>query len=202
MEHALIFDCEFLTAEGAQSRFWCGPFDPDPVVVQIGAIKIGLESDFQVLDTLRLHVVPRNRLGDRVRVDPFFTELTGITEQAVDREGVSLAQALEMTKNFASGEKLWSWGKDELNMVAVSCYVQGLAPPMPADQFDNACKLLIKAGMPYEDIKKTPSNRLADYYEIGHPPLRSHDALDDAMSVAYVLQHLLRSGRLTPSDFC
>lgn len=67
---------------------------------------------------------------------------------------------------------------------------------MHATQFDNACNLLLKAGMPYEDIKKTRSNRLAAYYGIDHPPLRGHDALDDALSVAYVLQHLLRNKSL------
>lgn len=78
----------------------------------------------------------------------------------------------------------------ELNMVAISCYITGVQPPIPAQRFDNAVKLVIAAGMPIEDIAKTPSNKLADYYCVEHPPLQGHDALDDALSVAYALQHL------------
>ena len=201
MDHTVVFDCEFLTAEGSPSRFWCGPYDPDPVVAQIGLVKIGLGGDFPILDTVRAYVVPLNRQGYRHALDAFFTRLTGIAEDDIERDGVSLAQALEDAKAFAGGAKLWSWGKDEFNMVAISCYVEGLTPPIPATQFGNACNLLLKAGMPYEDIKKTPSYRLATYYDVDHPKLISHDALDDALSIAYVLQHLLRQNALKPSDF-
>ena len=200
MKHTLVFDCEFLTAEGAPSRFWCGPHDPDPVVAQIGVVKIGLDADFPLLDQLRIHVVPRTRYGDRFQLDPLFVKLTGITEEAIDQQGITLDQALDQTKNFASGAKLWSWGKDEFNMVAISCFVEGLVPPISATQFGNACQLLLKAGMPYDDIKRTRSNTLADYYQLDHPPLCGHDALDDALSVAYVIQHLLRQGSLKPAD--
>ena len=47
-----------------------------------------------------------------------------------------------------------------------------------------------------EDLAKTRSNTLADYYGVEHPPLRGHDALDDALSVAYALHHLLKIGKL------
>lgn len=201
MKHALVFDCEFLTIEGSPSRFWCGPYDPDPVVAQIGVVKIGLEADFPILATLRLHVIPRSRDGTRTALDPFFTRLTAIGEEALDREGVALGSALARVVEFAAGEKLWSWGKDEFNMVAISCYVEGLIPPLAATQFGNACQLMLKAGMAYDDIRKTRSNQLAEVFQIEHPPLRGHDALDDALSVAYVLQHMLRRGALLPPDF-
>jgi hypothetical protein len=180
MPHALVFDCEFLTAAGAPSRFWCGPHDPDPVVAQI--------------------VLPQDRQGQRVPLDPLFTKLTGITEAGIDHDALPLAAALDRVKDVAAGQPLWSWGKDEFNMVAISCYVQGLTPPLPATQFGNACTLLLRAGMAYEDIIRTRSNQLADHFQITHPPLRGHDALDDALSVAYVLQALLRQEKLSPDD--
>ncbi|MFK7791543.1 MAG: exonuclease, partial [Devosiaceae bacterium] len=61
--------------------------------------------------------------------------------------------------------------------------------------------LLLAAGMPMEDLARTPSNKLAEYYAVSHPPLRGHDARDDALSVAYTLQHLLREGRLKIGAF-
>lgn len=200
MKSAVVFDCEFLTGEGSPSRFWCGPYDPDPVIAQIGLVRLDLTDGFVIRETLRSYVIPRNRQGGRSRLDPFFTRLTGITEENIEQEGISLEEALRETKKFAAGARLWSWGKDEFNMVAISCYVEGLVPPIPVSQFGNACTLLLKAGMPYEDLKNMRSNRLADYYELDHPPLRGHDALDDALSVAYVLQHLLESNSLEAPD--
>lgn len=200
MDHALVFDCEFLTAAGAPQRFWCGPYDPDPVVAQIGVAKIGLSEDFPIFDTLRLHVIPQDRRGQRRALDPLFVRLTGVTEETITTDGISLDQALARVAEFAAGARLWSWGKDEFNMVAISCYVQGLVPPIPFTQFGNACALMLTAGMPLEDIQRTRSNQLADHFGIAHPPLRGHDALDDALSVAYVVQHLLRQGKLAADD--
>lgn len=201
MRHTIIYDCEFMTAEGAQSRFWCGPHDPDPVVVQIGLVKLGLAGGFPLIETKRLYVIPRDRHGNRTGLDPFFTRLTGISEDQIDRHGISLQSALDQTSAFAAGAPLWSWGKDEHNMLAISCFVAGFPPPIPATQFGNACALLLKAGMPYDDIKVTRSNQLADYFKLEHPALRAHDALDDALSIAYVLRHLLALHRLEPADF-
>ncbi|ULJ76438.1 3'-5' exonuclease [Rhizobium gallicum] len=201
MKTAIIFDCEFLCLEGSQYRFWCAAHDPDPVIAQIGAVKLGLEGDFPLLDTYKAYVRPIDRFGDRYAIDPFFTKLTGITDGRIDAEGVTLQEALADVDSFSEGARFWSWGKDELNMVAISCYVVGVRPPIPAYRFDNAVKLLIAAGMPVEDLAKTPSNKLADYYGVEHPSLQGHDALDDALSISYTLQYLMKTGRLPPEVF-
>jgi hypothetical protein len=104
-------------------------------------------------------------------------------------------------RGFAGDAKLWSWGKDELNMMAISCYIAGIEPCLPAHRFGNACRLLLASGMPYEHLLKTRSNALADYFRLEHPPLKGHDALDDALSIAYVIQHLLASDKLSSANF-
>jgi len=201
MKTAILFDCEFVCLEGSQRRYWCAAHDPDPVIAQIGAAKLGLEGDFPILDTFMAYVVPVDRYGRRYPLDPFFTKLTGITEAAIQAEGIMLRDALQRVDRFSQGARFWSWGKDELNMVAISCYVAGIQPSIPAHRFDNAVKLLLAAGMPIEDLARTPSSKLADYYGVEHPPLRGHDARDDALSVAYALQHLLTVGKLDPEVF-
>jgi hypothetical protein len=169
--------------------------------IQIGAVKFGLEGDFPLLGTYKAYVRPIDRFGNRYGIDPFFTKLTGITEEHIEVEGIALEEALTGVDSFSGGARLWSWGKDELNMVAISCYVAGVQPSIPAHRFDNAVKLLIAAGMPIADLAKTPSNKLADYYGVEHPPLRGHDALDDALSVSYTLQHLMQTEKLQPEVF-
>lgn len=201
MKTAIIFDCEFLCLEGSQRRFWCAAHDPDPVIAEIGAVKLGLEGDFPILGTYKAYVRPIDRFGNQYALDPFFTTLTGITEENIEAEGVALQDALAGVDGFSDGARFWSWGKDELNMVAISCYVAGIQPPIPAHRFDNAVKLLIAAGMPIEDLAKTPSNKLADYYGVEHPLLKGHDALDDALSVTYTLQHLMKAGKLQSEVF-
>lgn len=201
MKTAIIFDCEFLCLEGSQRRFWCGADDPDPVIAQIGAVKLGLDDDFPIIDTFNVHIQPIDRFGSRYAVDPFFTKLTGITDEKLNADGMPLQDALSSFESFSDGDRCWSWGKDELNMVAISCYVAGIAPSIPAHRFDNAVKLLLAAGMPNEDLAKTRSNKLADYYGVKHPPLQAHDALGDALSVAYTLQYLARSEKLQKDAF-
>lgn len=201
MKTAIIFDCEFLCLEGSQRRFWCAAHDPDPVIAQIGAVRLGLESDFPILETLKAYVRPFDRFGNRYPLDPFFTKLTGITEENIEAEGVALQDALSSVDRFSGGARFWSWGKDELNMVAISCYVAGIQTPIPAHRFANAVKLLLAAGMPVDDLARTPSNKLADYYNVQHPLLQGHDALDDALSVSYTLQHLMKAGKLRPEVF-
>jgi len=201
MRTAIVFDCEFLCVQGSLNRFWCGAHDPDPVIAQIGAVKLGLDGEFPLGDTYKAYVQPIDRSGNKYAIDPFFTKLTGIAQDHLDAEGVTLQAALAGVDRFSDGARFWSWGKDELNMVAISCYVAGIPASIPAHRFDNAVKLVIAAGMPMEDLAKTRSNTLADYYGIAHPPLQGHDALDDALSVAYALQHLLRIGKLPPAAF-
>lgn len=196
MSCLIVYDCEFLTAPGAPQRFWCGPTDPDPVIAQIGAVKLSLCGAFDITQTLSRLVRPVARDGSQAPLDPLFTRLTGITEEGIRARGVSLQSALQELDVFSEGQRLWSWGKDEFNLIAISCYVAGIAPPLPVTRFGNACDLLLRAGMPQEDIHKARSNTLSQYFDLSHPPLTAHDARDDALCVAYTLQHLLREGRL------
>jgi hypothetical protein len=155
MRTAIVFDCEFICLQGSQNRFWCAAHDPDPVIAQIGAVKLGLGEDFPLLETFKAYVRPTDRFGNRYAIDPFFTKLTGITEEDIEIEGLALQDALAKVDAFSGGARFWSWGKDELNMVAISCYIAGVPAPIPATRFDNAVKLFIAAGMPIEDIART-----------------------------------------------
>ena len=200
--HIVVFDCEWLAEETSYKRLWCSPDDPDPVVVQIGAVKLSLDAPFDILDTLRLHILPRDRRGVEVPLPSFLVDLTGITEDTLAREGLPLAQALTEFEMFADGGTFWSWGKDELYLMAITCYMAGLTPPLPATRFFNAAGLMTKAGMPKEDRERTRSSGLIQYFQLAVPELPAHDGLNDALGIALSLQHLLRNNRLSPADFC
>lgn len=201
MTHVTIFDCEYLTAEGAMKSNWCGPHNPDPCVVQIGAVKLSLEPEFKVLETQNLLIKTVDRLGNKTELDPYFVNLTGIDDRQIENKGTPLREALEAFDAFSDGSSFWSWGKDELNLLAVSCYIAGIEPMIPAHRFGNAMELMLKAGLPRQDVLSTASGQLADYFKLTGLPRRHHDAVDDAMSIALSLQHLLKDGRLAPEDF-
>lgn len=67
MKKAIIFDCEFLCLEGSQRRFWCAAHDPDPVIAQIGAVRLGLEGDFPLSVSYMLqHLLKGGKLTPEV----------------------------------------------------------------------------------------------------------------------------------------
>lgn len=196
---AIIYDCEFATAPGAPQRFWCGPNDPDPVVFQIGAVRIDLTAPFAATERFEVLIQPLDRNGTPLDLHPLNAKLTGVTPKRLAGEGVALAEALDRLAAFAGQDKLWAWGKDEFNMVAISCYVAGIPAPIPALRFGNAPELFLKAGVPLDDIHGLRSNTMLDYFGLSLPDARGHDALGDARMVAEVLRHLMQAGRLDPS---
>lgn len=195
----VVYDCEFLTAPGAPQRFWCGPTDPDPLTVQIGAVRLGLEPPFALSEPVSWLVLPVDRDGKRVALDPLVTRLTGISEGALDAAGVPLAAAMAEFAGFAGEDTLFAWGKDELLSLAASLFVQGVASPLPAVRFRSAVPLVVAAGEPVAVVEGLRSHTICGHFGLPQPG-RAHDAAGDAVAVASVLQHLLASGRLDALD--
>ncbi len=196
---AVVYDCEFATAPGAPQRFWCGPLDPDPIVFQIGAVRLSLEPPFDSLDRFEVLIRPLDRSGALIELDPLNAKLTGVSVARLADEGIDLAEALHRFDMFAAGDPMWAWGKDEFHMVAISCYIRGIAPPIPASRFGNAPVLFLEAGEPLDVIHGLRSNTMPEHFGLSLPDARGHDALGDARMVAEVLRHLMRAGRLDPT---
>lgn len=199
-DSAILLDTEFLTADGAPRRFWCGPFDPDPIVVQIGAVRLSLTGQVAAAGEFDCLVRPLDRLGRPVALDPLMTRLTGLTDARLAAEGLALPDALGAFLRFAGDAPVWSWGKDELNLMATSCYVAGIAPEIPAARFGNLCRLVLKAGLPLEEVQATRSNTLCAALGVQPPEGQAHDALHDARCLAAAVLHLTGAGRLTADD--
>jgi len=195
---AIIYDCEFATAPGAPQRFWCGPEDPDPIVFQIGAVRMSLAPPYEALERFEVLIQPLDRSGAPLDLHPLNAKLTGVTPERLAQEGTTLADALDRFAAFAGQDRMWAWGKDEFNMVAISCYVAGIEPPIPAVQFGNAPELFLAAGVPLDVIHGLRSNTMLDHFGLSLPDARGHDALGDARMVAEVLRHLMLEGRLHP----
>jgi hypothetical protein len=199
MAHVTVFDCEHLTNQTSPSRFWCGPDDPDPLLVQIGAVRLSLEPPFDLGQTFDCIVRPVGRDGP-FPPSEFFIKLTGIDGDRIGQEGVSLSEALEKFASFSGSAPIFSWGKDEITSIAPTCFVAGVVCPIPVQRFGNAASLLLKAEVPLETVHGLRSHTLPAHFGL-EPEARGHDGVADARGVARVLSHLLSEGRLYPSDF-
>ncbi len=149
-----------------------------------------------MLATFECLVRPPARNGGTSAVPPFFEKLTGVSADRINAEGVDLSVALSQLEDFADGGPFWSWGKDEFNLLAISCFVAGITPPISVKRFGNAVHLLRLAGVPDDELVTLRSNTMTDYFDLPRPKRPGHDALGDAESVALVLQHLIRTDRL------
>ena len=195
----VFWDCEWLSCEGALSRLWGGPCDPDPLVIQMGFVRLNCV-DLSLSTPKTLWVLPKDRDGVRVPLDDYVVNLTGIEEECLDSHGMPLSLALDEMKRFCREDFLWSWGKDELNVLGVSCFVQGVVPPFSASQFGNARSLLLNAGFSQDWISSTSSGTLCERLGVSTPSFRGHDASDDALSLALGVRHLLKTGSLEVSS--
>lgn len=199
MQSVVVYDCEFLTAPGSPQRFWCGPRDPDPLTIQIGAARLDLAPPFAVSEPVGWYVTPVDRDGVQVPLHPLVTELTGIREEDIATEGLDLIEALRQLDAFAQGAPLLAWGKDELLSLAAHLFVMDRPSPIPAQRFRNAVSLLVAAGEPVETVEQLRSHTICAHFGLPQER-RAHDGRDDALSVARVLQHLLATDRLTAKD--
>ncbi|MFF4503711.1 exonuclease domain-containing protein [Streptomyces sp. NPDC001401] len=101
----IVFDLEFTTWPGALEQDWGAPGQLREIV-QIGALR--LREDCSVVEEYEALVRPVTN----PQLSPYFTELTGIDQEAVDREGVPAAEALGDFLGFCRGQSVLSYGND------------------------------------------------------------------------------------------
>lgn len=106
----IIYDTEFTSWEGALQANWSREGEAREIV-QFSAVKLGIYNNgirgIQMLDTLvKPHKNPQ--------LSNYFTELTGISQEDVDVQGILNHQLMEKIKSFSDGGSIpmFSWGND------------------------------------------------------------------------------------------
>ncbi len=182
----VVYDLEWTAWEGSAARKWSGPGEHREII-QIGAVMLDADQGFAERFAFDCIVAPRvNR-----QLSAYVQDLTGITQERIEAEGVDLAEAFECFADFAGSAPLLSNGRD-FRVVAENCTLYGLDEPFAADRYGNLDELFpALAGR----VGHVVSGELPAVFGFDCN-LPAHDALADARMVAQALRVLRAGGRI------
>ena len=179
----IIFDTEYTSWEGAQERTWSGPGEFKEIV-QICAIKIETE-DFTELDSLKIYIKPvKNPI-----LSEYFKNLTGISQEIVDKEGIGYLEALNKFKDWCGDIKVYSWGGDA-KVMEENAKLLNIDFPFATDKHGDIRDIFEKSGI---EVSKFMSSTIPTAFGAKSEQI-GHDALNDARSIAQALRLLKAKG--------
>ena len=153
--------------------------------MQIGAVRVDAGNGFAE----RAHFSVLVRPTINPELSDYFTTLTGITNDTVARDGVSLENALAAFIDFADADIILSHGRDEL-VIGEDCALKELGNPFAdADWRDINPPLHTITG------EHLMSSELPAFFGLDMVG-KAHDALADARALARVLVHLKNEDRI------
>ena len=183
-DKALIFDLEFTSWVGSNERNWSLP-EEDREIIQIGAVKIELTGKLRELDSFQTLVRPiKNPI-----LSDYFINLTCITQDKVEKEGVLFPLALSRFINFIGDYPIgiYSNGGDE-DVIKENCQIHGIKFP---SIFNNAIDLKIYfskiLGISQRDCI---SGKIPELFGLNNHE-KIHDALGDSRAISQALRFLL-----------
>ena len=184
MTEFIVLDTEYSAWEGSQETNWNNDSDPREII-QIGAIKI---IDGEKVDELNIYIKPSisKTLSD------YFIELTGITNEKVQKYGLDFELAMKVLYSFVRNcDHVYSYGND------VSILIENLI----LHNIDKKSKYYEKPFLnKFKDFRKLLDNTNVDTanYSSGELykafnlkckyKLKLHNAFHDAYSLFLVFQ--------------
>ncbi|MEU9571090.1 3'-5' exonuclease [Streptomyces massasporeus] len=193
MRTFVVFDLEFTSWQGALEQGWGAPGQLREIV-QIGALR--LREDFSVAEEFEVLVRPvvNPRLSD------YFTGLTGIAQERVDREGVPPAEALGDFLEFCRGQSVLSYGNDMVVLGENLGWARARGEEVK-NGFLPAHFLTIRPWLNALAPATTASSSGRLWQVLGLPrPTggQEHSALFDCRSLAAAIAHLCHAGAALP----
>ena len=184
----IIFDLEWTTWPDFWKYDWKLP-GKYPEIVQIGAVKLAAPQGFTETASFDALVRPaRNPI-----LSDYFIDLTGITQEMVDRDGVPFADALAAFAAFIGAAADIASNGNDSEIVIENCGLSGI--PVPAC-FGRSIDL-------HADLSRLVGVAEKSFFSAHLPELlglpaegAAHDALADARAIAAALRHLHAAGRL------
>lgn len=189
MNEYIVFDIEYTAWTDSLKNNWSNPNEYREIV-QIGGLKI---SDGEIIDQINIYVKPEKN----PTLSDYFKRLTGITQEKVDKYGLTFELAMKNLYAFTIGiDNVYSWGNDwrviKENMdwyITKNPNTEKFFQPEFKKKFKDL-KPLIKSKTSV-NIEDYPSGVL--YQAFGLTPqhkLKLHNAFHDSHSLFMVMKHL------------
>jgi inhibitor of KinA sporulation pathway (predicted exonuclease) len=169
-ERYVIFDTEYTAWEGSHARNWSA-LNEYREIIQLGAILVA--EGRELASFLELCRPTRNP-----QLSTYITELTGVTQAAVDAKGMSFMSLVQQFAAWAGTLPIFAYGNDGL-VVAENCVLNDVTNPFPSEQFHDIREYFATFGV---DPTKYMSSTIPRAFNATPPPA-AHDALNDARSI-------------------
>lgn len=188
MPSITVFDLEYTAWTGSMAGTWLAP-GQFREVVQIGAIRLDADSFARLAE---FEVLVRPRVNPCL--SPYFENLTGIASDRVAAEGVDFAEGYERFLTFAGDGPIAAFGRDD-KVLAENLRLYGIGDAKVLPLFYDLRGWFAVQGL---DPRGRHSCDIGP--ALGVPFVgRSHNALDDARSLAAGMEVIAARGRIKPA---
>ncbi len=182
----VIFDLEFTSWEGFLESGWSLP-GRHREVLQIGAVRLDSKNGFEEQEGFSILVKPHIH----PELSDYIIDLTGITQDVIDRDGRPFAEALDAFVDFIGPGpvQLCAHGADA-SVIRENCVWNDLDFPPAFNEVLNLEPVMRKAIGERVTSSEIPAR-------LGLPETgAAHDALGDARALAAALRHLKAEARI------
>lgn len=180
---AVFYDVEYTSWKGYRESNWSMP-GKFMEIVQIGAVRVDFDDDWCEVDSFEVYIQPRLN----PELSDYFIDLTGITQEKIDTQGVSFEDGLTAFVDYIStdGSGVASHGPDH-EVIELNCEFNKLELP---SLFRSAVNLRpwIANQVGVAEARYTSSD-LPGVVGVTHTEA-AHNGLSDARAVASVLKLL------------
>lgn len=178
----VILDTEFTAWEGSQYRNWSKP-DEFREIVQISAIKI---KNLDIVKSINIYITPtRNPL-----LSKYFTQLTGITNEYIQKHGIEFDEAMEQLYEFCGvSTPIYSYGND-WDVIEENLYLNKITAPKFVNwkpDWHDVCHFFMRYGI---NTKRYTSGTIYKITNKQYTP-SVHNAIWDSLSIFIAIKYLL-----------
>lgn len=194
----IIFDTEFTAWEGSMEREWSGENEYTELV-QISAFRIKKkDNNIAITKKLDIYILPRiNR-----NLSNYFIELTGITQETIDKRGLPFKQAMAIFYRFCKDEKdekypLYSMGND-YHIIKENLRLNSINKKSRFYKWEKKFHDITPFFSPYVDTKLYSSGTLYRAFKIiPNSKVDIHNASWDCLSLFLSLKKVIRINDLS-----
>ena len=190
-EKFIIFDTECTACEGSQKRGWSGE-NEYMELVQIGALKVvKTPKTIKIVKKLNIYIKPKKN----PELSEYFTNLTGITQNTLDKKGITFNEAMKQFYNFCKTKNnvklpMFSYGND-YDVIKYNLKLNSINKKSRFYKWEKKFYDIRLIFNFYVDTSKYTSGTIYKAFDIDSKNANVHNALWDCKSIFYSLKHII-----------